>query len=441
MNEKQTMEYIESLNQYGSVLGLENMVCLLNLLGNPQEELSFVHIAGTNGKGSVLAYVSTILYKAGYKVGRYVSPTVVDYRERIQINGKMISKKDLCVYVELLKNACDQMVQDGKPHPTPFEVETAMAFVYFAKKQCDIVVLETGLGGRLDATNVIRNTITSVITSVSMDHMAILGNSLEKIANEKCGIIKENSSLVTLKQKSEVEKVIIEFCDKLNCELIISDKNNVKVTKSNLEKQVFCYKTYKNLEISLVGQTQIENVALAIDVIETLQKKGYTISEKALRQGLKETKWHGRFEVLAKKPYFIVDGAHNEDAAEKLAHSIQFYFTNKRIIYIMGVLRDKEYEKVIQKTYSYASHIITVTPPKNPRALPAYDLALTAKDYHDSVTVADSLEEAVEMAYLLSDKDSVIITFGSLSYLGRIMEIIEKREKSRSDTHGRQRKS
>lgn len=441
MKEKEAMEYIENLNRFGSVLGLDNMRYLLERLGNPQDKLSFVHIAGTNGKGSVLAYVSTILQQAGYRVGRYISPTIKDYRERIQYNGRMISKKDLCVYVERVKEACDAMTAEGLAHPTPFEVETAMGFLYFLDKNCDIVVLETGLGGRLDATNVIRNTIASVITSISMDHMGFLGNTLEEIAKEKCGIIKEGSAVITCKQKEEAATVIFETCKLLNCDLTVADIENAKGIKYGIERQRFTYKEYKNLEISLAGTVQIENALLAVEVIAALGKKGFPVKEKALRDGLIKTRWDGRFQVVSKKPYFIVDGAHNEDAAKKLAESIRFYFTNKKIIYIMGVLRDKEYEKVVEHTYSYAEYIITVTPPNNARALHAYELAQTVQKYQPNVTAADSLEEAVEMAYLLSDKESIIMTFGSLSFLGKIIDIVANRRAIRSDTHGKQREN
>ncbi len=441
MKEKEVMEYIESLSKYGSVLGLDNMKHLLAKLDNPQDKLSFVHIAGTNGKGSTLAYISTILKEAGYKVGRYISPTIRDYRERIQYNGRMIGKKDLGHYVECVKAACDTMVEEGFSHPTPFEVETAIGFLYFLDKKCDIVVLETGLGGRLDATNVIKTTITSVITSVSMDHMGFLGDSIEEIAREKCGIIKPGVDVVSAAQKETVEQVIIEECEKLNCNLNVVNTENIAGIKYGIEKQRFNYKEYKNLEITLAGVNQIENAALAVEVISSLAQRGFPVKEKDLRAGLLKTEWHGRFQVLSKRPYFIVDGAHNEDAAKKLAESVRFYFTNKRIIYIMGVLRDKEYEKVIEHTHSYADFIITVTPPENPRALHAYDLAQAVRNFQPNVTAADSLEEAVEMAYLLSDKESIIMTFGSLSYLGRIMDIVENKQAIRSDTHGKQREN
>lgn len=432
MNYAQTLEYVESLKMYGIVPGLSNITELCKRLGNPQDALSFVHIAGTNGKGSVLAFVSTILKCAGYKTGRYISPVISNYCEKIQINGRPITKKAICEYMEEVKTACESMVADGLSHPTPFEVETALAFLYFKRSGCDIVVLETGMGGREDATNLITTTKVAVLSSISMDHMQFLGNTLEKIAWQKAGIIKDNCYVMSANQENEALEVIRQEAEEKNASLaVVKDATKVKY---GLEKQRFTYETtegtcFSNLEITLAGKHQVENAVLAVEVIEKLSHCGYAVSEKQLRKGLLETVWIGRFQVLSKKPLFIIDGAHNEDAAKKLADSVRFYFTNKRIIYIIGILRDKEYEKVIAETYAYADQIITVTPPENERALPALELAQTVKEYHPNVTVAGSLEEAVEMAYLLAGKEDVIISFGSLSYLGRLTEILGKREK------------
>lgn len=424
----EAMEYIDSLSGYGIVPGLGNIEELCKRLGNPQNKLKFVHIAGTNGKGSTLSLISTILTKAGYKVGRYISPTIYEYRERFQINGKYITKKDLCEYIDNIKSVCDEIVTDGLPHPTPFEVETAIAFDYFYKKGCDIVVLETGMGGLSDATNIVKNTLVSVIASVGMDHMQFLGNTLEKIAEQKCGIIKENSKVVTFKQNEEVMNVIKKTAEGKSSSLTIVDPENIKKAKSSLEKQVFDYKEYKKLELSLIGRFQLINACLAIEAVLALAEDDFKVDEKAIRKGLLECSWDGRFSLVGNKPVFIVDGAHNEDAARKLADSIEFYFTNKRIIYIMGMLKDKDYSRVVEITHKYASQIITVTPPNNKRALPAYELAMAVKEFCPSVTAVDSVEEAVEVAYLLAEKGDVIISFGSLSFAGKITEIV--REKS-----------
>lgn len=431
MNYREALEYIESTSQYGSVLGLESIRVLLKKLDNPQKELKFVHIAGTNGKGSTLSFISTVLKEAGYRVGRYISPTIFEYRERIQINEAYISKADLGRYMTRVKEACDSMVAEQMAHPTPFEIETALSFLYFKEKKCDIVVLETGLGGTLDATNIIENTLVAVIASISMDHMAFLGDTLEKIAENKAGIIKNNCYVISTNQEDAVIRVLKAKAEEKGAEFSIADTTKVKSIKTSLKKQSFSYQNYKKIEISLLGKHQISNCILAICVLEKLTDLGFSISTEQMLAGLKKAEWQGRFSILAQNPLFLIDGAHNEDAAEKLAESIQMYFTNKKIIYIMGVLRDKEYEKIIKATYSFAAHIITVTTPNNPRAMHAYDLAQVVKEYHPSVTVADSLEEAVEVSYLLADKDSVILAFGSLSYLGDLSRIVEKRNELR----------
>ena len=426
MNYKQSLEYVESLGKYGIVPGLDSIRELCRRIGNPQNQLKFVHIAGTNGKGSALAYISTILQCAGYRVGRYLSPVIEEYREKIQVNQKPITQKAFCQGVELIRQACEDMVADGFAHPTPFEVETALSFWYFLQKDCDIVVLETGMGGKSDATNLITTTQVAVLATISMDHMQFLGKTLSEIAAQKAGIIKENAITVSIAQKPEAMQVVCETAEARKSPLRIAEEKNATHIHYGLEKQRFDYGGYKGLEITLAGKYQIANALLAIEAVHALEERGYSISEQALRRGLKETKWYGRFSVIAKKPLFLVDGAHNEDAAQKLAESIEFYFTNKRIIYIMGILKDKEYEKIIALTHSYADQIITVTPPENPRALPAYELAQEIAKVHPLVTAVDSLEEAVEVARMLAGKEDVIIAFGSLSYLGKLKKIVDK---------------
>lgn len=438
MTQKEALEYIESIQSRGIVPGLSSIRELCDRLGNPQDALRFVHIAGTNGKGSTLAFVSGILRCAGYRVGRYISPVIFQYRERIQVGERPISQSALCEGVELVREACEKMCEEGWPQPTPFEVETALAFWYFRKKKCDIVVLETGMGGLLDATNLISTTVTSVITSVSMDHMKFLGDTLEQIAAQKAGIIKDNSPVVLLKQREEVIRVVEREAAEKHAPLVLADSGKASCVRYGMERQTFDYDGLRNLEISLAGQFQIDNAVLAVETIRTLEGQGYSVREDALRRGLKEAAWPGRFQVLGKKPLFVVDGAHNEDAAQKLVSSIELYFTNRRIIYIMGILKDKDHRRIIDLTHSYADQIITVTPPNNPRAMHSYELAREIAGVHPKVTAVDSLEEAVEMSLLLAGKEDVILAFGSLSYLGRLTEIVARRQRM---MHGHRRKA
>lgn len=423
MTERQAMEYIEQLSGFGIMPGLDCIQELCRRLGDPQKRLKFIHIAGTNGKGSVSAYIASVLQCAGYRVGRYISPVIFKYRERIQVNSHMITKNAMRYGIERIKTACDEMVSEGLAHPTAFEVETALGFMYFLEKNCDIVVLETGMGGLLDATNIVENTITAVFASISMDHMKFLGKTLEEIAIQKAGVIKPGCAVVSASQNVKVMEVLSRRASELGCSFAVSDPGKLDNVRFGLDRQRFDYDKRKKLEISLAGRYQVENAALAVEVLDVLGERGFPVSEEQLRNGLRETQWPGRFTVIKKQPIFIADGAHNEDAAKRLAESVSFYFTNRKIIYIMGVLRDKEYDKIIALTHEYADHIITVTSPGNPRALPAYELALEVAKVHPKVTAVDSLEEAVEMSQLLAGSKGVIIAFGSLSYLGRLMEI------------------
>lgn len=426
---KQTMEYMEQMALKGSVLGLETMKLLCEKLGNPQDKLKFIHIAGTNGKGSTLAYISTILKQAGLTVGRYISPTIFSYRERFQVNEKIILARELAEIISRIKEKADEMVKEGLPSPTAFEIETVAGFLYFLQKNCDIVLLETGMGGNLDATNIVKTTDICVFTSISMDHMNMLGKSLKEIAQKKAGIMKPGCICVSAWQEPEARAVLEENASEMGVPIFFVDKDSVSKVKYGLEKQKFTYGKYKNLEITLAGAYQIDNAALAVEVVErfagreTINSKMCVITEEHIRKGLQKTKWRGRFETVSKRPYFIMDGAHNEDAAKRLSQTIRFHFTNKKIVYIMGVLKDKEYEKIIAETYAYAEHIITITPPSE-RALSAHELAMAVKEYHPNVTEAASLEEAVEIAYLLTGKEDVIIAFGSLSYLGNLEKVL-----------------
>ena len=335
MNYKETLEYIESLNQYGSVLGLDNMLRLCEKLGHPEEKCKFIHIAGTNGKGSTSAYIAHMLMAAGFKVGRYISPTITDYRERFQIGKRMITQKDLCGYMERMKAVCEELVAEGQPHPTPFEVETALGFLYFAEKECDYVVLEVGMGGATDATNVIPSPVACVWVSISMDHMGFLGKSLTSIASVKAGIAKKGALLISCKQEPEAEAVLQVQAGKVGGSLVIADTGQATGVKYGLTTQQFSYKGLSKLKIHLAGTHQVSNAVLAVEVILQLRASGVDISDKAIYKGLEDTVWQSRLEVLGKHPLFVVDGAHNEDAARQLAASIETYFKDKRMIFIM----------------------------------------------------------------------------------------------------------
>ncbi|SCP96605.1 bifunctional folylpolyglutamate synthase/dihydrofolate synthase [Anaerobium acetethylicum] len=425
MNFKEAQEYIEYIGKFGSVLGLEPIRELLDRLGNPQDRLDFVHIAGTNGKGSTLAFISTILKCAGCKVGRYISPVVFDYLEKIQVNGECISEEEFSLLAARVKDAADSMEKDGLQHPTAFEVETALAFLYFESQGCDVVVLETGLGGKLDATNIIRNTKCAVITSISMDHMGVLGSTLGEIAANKAGIIKSGAVVVSAMQEHEAEEAIRLEAAKYGCEVRIADMGQACDIEYGFEKQRFSYKGYRNLEISLAGSCQISNAILAVEAADALKAAGYPVSEDALRRGLKEASWTGRFTPIHREPFFIIDGAHNIDAAIKLKESLKLYFSGRRLIFIIGIFADKEHEKIIREMAPLASKIITVTPP-GPRGMPAEALADEIRRFNKNVTWATGLEEAALESMKAAGPEDVIVAFGSLSYLGEMKRIIER---------------
>lgn len=434
MTYEEASRFLKSSEQYGSVLGLKSMRVLLEKLGDPQERLKFVHIAGTNGKGSTAAYIANILASAGLRVGRYISPSVFSYFEKIQVSWpeesekesqpvitKYVDKEEIAEYIEKISRVCEIMTEEGLPHPTVFEIETAMAMLHFVRERCDMAVLEVGLGGRLDATNVITTTVCSVITSIRMDHMHILGDTLEKIAAEKAGIIKPGVPVVSYDQDAKALEVIKKTCVSNRAELTVADFSKIHVESFGIDGTVFSYETRKSLKIKLLGENQVKNAVVAILATDVLRSLGYSVSEENIRAGLMNTVWRGRFEILKENPLFIIDGAHNEDAALSLAKNLNLYVKGKRILFIMGVLADKDYEAVLKNTASYAERIYTITP-ENMRGLQSDILAGTAEKYCGRVINAGTVSNAVLQAYEAAGGEDVIIAFGSLSYLKEVYE-------------------
>jgi len=418
MNYEEAREYLDQVSKGGSVLGLDNMRELLKRLGNPQDSLKFVHISGTNGKGSVLAYLSTVFKEAGYRTGRYISPTLFSYREKIQVNEKFIGREDLSRLTEKIKAAAEEMQNCAAGDPTIFEIETALAFLYFVEQKCDIVILETGLGGALDATNVITTPVMEVIASISMDHMEFLGDTLGKIAYQKAGIIKPDTSVVSAMQQPEAMEVICNVCRERDCTFQAVDPEQIKDISYGYEGQSFSYKNWENIKISLMGSYQIKNAALALEAINALRKLGYDLKDRAVYQGMKKAIWKGRFTLISKDPVILMDGAHNPAAAEELVRSLKLYYAGKKFYYIFGMFRDKDYAQVIRLTAPMAEHIITVQTPGNPRALPAAELKEAVAEVNPSVEAAESLRMAVNQVMERIDSDSVVVIFGSLSFLG-----------------------
>ena len=426
MTEKELWEYIDELKERGSVYGLTNEKRLLERMGNPEKKLRFVHVAGTNGKGTTAFLIAEICRAAGITVGLYTSPDICDYRDKIRVNNRLITKKALLEGMQYIK----KILQDCDFYPTLFEIETALAFWYFEKMNCRLVVLEAGLGGTDDATNVIEKPLVAVITSISMDHMALLGNDIMEIAANKAGIIKDNCRTVILPQ----DDTIINLFRNKTAKLTVAPCP--QRIKTGAAKTSFSYQgdnNFEKLELGLLGSYQPANACVSIRVIEELIREGFNIGEKSIRKALKDASWPGRFSIIADKPLIIMDGAHNEGAALALKQSVDDYFKDKPLVYIMGVLRDKEYEKVMEIMAGRAVAIVTLTPPSNIRALPGLELAKAAKKYCSNVTTADSVEEALEIAEILAGKKCAILAFGSLSYLGRLKNAVSKREKGRKN--------
>lgn len=454
MNYSEAREYLKNVNKLGSILGLNIIKELLKRLGNPQNELKVVHIAGTNGKGSIMTFVQNILMESGYKVGRYCSPAVFNEREIIRINDEYISEEQSADFLTRIKEKCDSMYSEGLPHPTSFEIETAEALMFFKEQNCDIALIECGMGGETDATNVFEKVLCSVIATISLDHTQFLGSTIEEITKVKSGIIKENCPVVMSKQTGEAESVIKKVCKQNNSKLIIpteQDFENVEI--DGLTTKV-TYKASNNkeyiLNLQALGTYQIKNAKTAVEVALVLDKaltektnicdesdknngtgmknninnSGNTI-EKNIKKGIEKTVWPGRMEVISKEPLIIIDGAHNPGAVLELRKTLDLYFTNKRITFIMGVLSDKDFSKEAEIIADRAERIITITP-NNSRGLDGHKLAETLVKYNHNVQVADSLKQAAEESIdtIKENRADMILAFGSLSYLGELKQVV-----------------
>lgn len=422
MNTTEAMTYIEQRNALGSVLGLDNIKELLKRLGDPQDQCRVVHIAGTNGKGSILAYMDQVLQCNGYRTGRYSSPTIFTYLERFQINGRNMPEPELAGYVTRVAEAVEEMETNGVPRVTAFEIETAVAFLYFLREQVDVVLLETGMGGRLDATNVVQKPLCTILASISLDHMRILGDTVAKIAEEKAGILREGVPCVVYPVNEEALPVIRKRCERLAAPLILPDLQQLRVQSEDLHWETFDYKNV-NYKISLLGEYQIYNAITALEALQSIEKQLKNGLKKVdIQKGLEITQWKGRFEVLCRAPYIIRDGAHNLDAARQLYRQITKHFTNRRILYIIGVLGDKQHKEMLRLLLPLAWKTYVLTVPENPRAYQAEALAAEAAEYCPRVEITGSPEQAYECARQEAAADDVIIAFGSLYYIGRIGE-------------------
>ena len=431
MKYEDAMKYITEVGNFGSNYGLKRTFRLLELLGNPQNKIKLIHIAGTNGKGSTTAMISKILMGNGYKVGMYTSPFLEEFEERIQINRVNIPKEKLANLMDELKIAVDKVIEEGYNHPTEFEIITCLMFLYFYKENIDFGVIEVGLGGRLDSTNVI-TPILSIITSISYDHTNILGNTLTKISREKSGIIKECVPVVIFPQEEEVLKVIKSKCKELNAPLHIIneiDSELIEILQEEKPYQKVKIKGIKdeyNIKLPLLGEHQILNLSLAIKAIEILEKnKKVNISKEILEKSLEDVCWNGRLEVMKKSPLVVLDGAHNIQGITTLKQNIEKYFKYKNIYLILGILADKDVEEMIKVITPMAKEVYAVTP-NSIRAELAEDLKNEVLKYNENCIAFEKYEYALNKALEIAKEDDIIVACGSLYMVGGMRTIIKK---------------
>lgn len=394
MTYNEALDYIHSLGNFGLAAGLDRIKSVLCKLGNPQDNIKAIHIAGTNGKGSVSAMISSVLRKSGYKTGLFISPYIIDFKERIQINGEFISESDLVSFA--------QRVISTEVKLTEFEFITALAFLYFSEKEIDVLVCETGLGGRYDATNTLDNLLCAVITKVGLDHTAILGDTIEEITKEKCGILRDAPTVTTPYQDKRALKIIKEQAKKL----VIPDGNNISIIKSDISGNTFIYKG-NEYKTTLCGEYQTEN---AVTAIEAISSSGLDISYQDLYNGINDARFPARMELVSDNPLIIIDGAHNPDGAEVLSKELKKLGGN--VTAVIGVMKDKNYKEVLSLTLPHCKNAVAVAVENLPRSLSSDELLEAASEFCPCIK-EQCYEYAIKKAIEISDGNPIFI-FGSL---------------------------
>ena len=420
MNAEQAIAYIHSVCWKGSIPGLGRTQELLEKMGNPEKKLKFVHIAGTNGKGSTAAMTASILSKAGYRTGLYTSPYIYRFHERIQVDGVEISDEDLTEITEYVKPLADSMAQS----PTEFELVCCIAFEYFYRKKCDIVVLEVGMGGAWDATNVIEVPEVAVITNIGLDHTEYLGDTVEKIAETKSGIFKPHGHAVVYRSTPSVEAVYERVCAERDVSLRKADFDGLVLKAHTLEGQVFDCGSRKNLVLPLLGDHQLHNASVVLSIADTLIGEGWKISEQNIYDGIRDVRWPGRFDIVCRKPLFIIDGGHNPQCIEALVKNIRDYLAGKKVIALTGVLADKDYADMYKPVMPLVDRFVCITPP-NPRKLEAEQLAQYLQQAGAQAQAGESILDGVKKAMELAGEDGVVLCFGSLYSIGGIRDALK----------------
>lgn len=420
MNYEESLEYIHSISNFFCKPGLERIGKLCEKMGNPQDGLKFIHVAGTNGKGSFCAMLASILKAAGYKTGLYTSPYILEFNERIAINGIMISNEELADITSYVRSFADAM-QDK---PTEFELITAIAFEYFKRQNCDIVVLECGLGGRFDATNIIKESVLSVITGISIDHSSFLGNTTAQIAWEKAGIVKEKGNCLWCGTDKNAEAVILKEAEQNSAVLNKVDTSLLNVKSYSLDGTVFDYKNLTDIKIKLPGVFQPLNAVNVLAAIDILKSKGFSIENSSIYEGMSETVWRARFEVICKEPLIIADGGHNPEGIVAAVESIKLYFGNDKVNIITGVMKDKDCRFIAETISQVAENVFCITP-DNPRALPAEEYSGLFSEVGVKSLACDSVEQAVSLAINLSKINKLpIVSLGSLYMYSEVLQAV-----------------
>ena len=411
----EALDFIHSVSWKGNVPGLSRTFGLLERMGDPHNKLKYVHIAGTNGKGSTAAMITSILQSAGYTVGLYTSPHIYCFNERIRVNGVDITDEELAQITEYVK----PMAQSMADMPTEFELVFCIAVEHFLRKNCDIVVLEVGMGGEMDATNVIPAPEVAAITNIGLDHTDFLGSTVEAIARTKAGIFKPGCAAVIYPSGESVESVLTQICDQRQIPYRKADFDAIVSVSHSLEGQVFDCGSRKALQLPLLGEHQLHNAAVVLAIADTLIEKGWAISEENIREGLASVSWPGRFHIVQKDPLFIVDGGHNPQCLESLVSNIRDYLAGMRVIGLTGVLADKDYGEMYKPVIPLIDQFVCITPP-NDRKLEAKDLAAHLRAKGARAEAADTIAEGVHRAKALAGTDGVVLCFGSLYSIGTI---------------------
>lgn len=419
MTYEEALQYIWSYGWRGSIRGLSRMRTLLDRLGNPERATKYLHIAGTNGKGSTASMSASILACAGYRTGLYTSPFVNVFNERIRFNGENIPDADVARLTEQIRDVADTM----DDHPTVFEMTTALGFLYFAEKRCDIVVLEVGMGGELDATNVIETSEASVITAMGLDHVEELGPTMTDIAYAKAGILREGVPVVSYGGNKEADCEIARIAALRHAPLISPDFTKIVPLTASLDGQTFSYKEREDIALSLIGTYQLNNAAVVLEAMDVLRSRGWDIPEDAIREGLRTTWWPARFEVLRRKPTVIVDGGHNPHGITATAGSIRRLFPDRKIVFVTGVMADKDVETMMSLLTPMAKRFYTVRP-ENPRAMAPELLAERISALGVPAEPKPSVGEALDAAMEAAGRDGVVIAVGSLYLSGAVRAYI-----------------